>query len=139
MKTVHLGGSFSRARGVPAPDIDSKLFWQPLTPGLPDLFLFLLQLGLESLTVTDELFFQLFNRLAIAFIYRFGNFAFDENFAISNLRFVDRFQFGDFFLLLFSEFGRRRRFAQSLHRKFIGGFHNSIVSGSWLVVSSNAA
>jgi len=83
------------------------------------------------------LFFQWFNRPDVAFIHRFGNFAFHENFAISNVRFVNRFQFGDFFLVLFREFGRGRRFAQSLHREFIGGFHNSIVSGSWPVVSSN--
>jgi len=81
------------------------------------------------------LFFQWFNRPDVAFIHRFGNFAFHENFAISNVRFVNRFQFGDFFLVLVREFGRGRRFAQSLHRKFKGDFHKclfSFVDRRWL-------
>src|SRR5436309_12330444 len=97
----------ARTRGLSCKGAIGRGLASPL--GMSHFFLFLLEFGLKGFAVAGELLLQLLDRVGVAFVNRFVDFAFHKQFPLGDLGFVFRFQFGDFLLLLFREFGGWRR------------------------------
>src|SRR5439155_5548888 len=109
---------------------------EALSLRLPDQVLLLLQLRLKLPAFASQFFFELFQLLSIARNGRRGDLVFQRDLALGDLGFIFRFQFSDFFLLLFAQLHHWRLFVEPLHRKFVGAFHilncqSSVVSGQW--------